>query len=403
MKKMLLIVLGLFVVLCTPVVFGVVIQGSKPYVQKFHHPKMDYQLAQKAKAEARAARLAALEPQVPDTGTPKAEFTEVNHDFGLMAPQSTSRHTFQVRNTGDGYLRLTPGGTSCKCTDLIVDKTPIAPGGVGEVIMEWNSDISRPSFRQYSYVKTNDPDQPEVKLEIHGRVRVVLGQDPPEQWFSRLIRGETATDSFVIYSQELESFQLGDFVSSWSGLTWEVKPAPVEKLQTLNAKCGYEVTLTTPSTFEENQFTHWLRYEAIPDDASQSPRPGQIMVHGRVLRCLSVYGHNLLEGGVIDLGVVDEGESATSHLYIRSRSFDGELKILKVEVEPEFLDVQVRPFSGEGAERTFHLDVTIPDTAPTCRYDQGEWGSVRIHTNHPIAPDVKLKVQMHVRKPIVFE
>jgi len=384
-------------VLSAPVLWAISQSNDKPYI-----PTLRWRKPKNMPAPP-VANNEEDQTEEEETGVPVAVFSDILHDFDLMPPHTLGEHIFTVTNQGDGDLRIKKGTTTCKCTGIEVLDPVIPPGGEGRVKLMWKTSDSQTRFRHWGNVTTNDPQLEEEQLTIQGRVKVELGQFPGELSFDRLIRGQPATQPLLIFSQEWESFQLGDLATSWDGADWKIKPANKKTLAQVEAKSGYVVTFTTTAEFAEDRFSHWLRYEAIPGDAAIPPKSGESMIECRVLRSLSVYGSQMRAGGVIDLGQVDAGEAATSHLMLRSRSFDGELNIESIECEPKYLQVELSPFNGEGLDRTFHLDVTVPANAPPGRFRPGKFGRIEVTTNHPLDPVVDLKVELHVRKPVVFK
>ncbi len=69
----------------------------------------------------------------------KMEFYETKHDFGDVKEGDKVRHTYKFKNTGTNPLLISKVTVGCGCTSPSFSKEPVAPGGEGEVTLEFNS------------------------------------------------------------------------------------------------------------------------------------------------------------------------------------------------------------------------------------------------------------------------
>jgi hypothetical protein len=69
----------------------------------------------------------------------KMEFYETKHDFGSIKDGDKVRHAYKFKNTGTNPLLISKVTVGCGCTSPSFSKEPIAPGGEGEVVLEFNS------------------------------------------------------------------------------------------------------------------------------------------------------------------------------------------------------------------------------------------------------------------------
>ena len=81
------------------------------------------------------------------------------------------RHVFEIQNKGQAPLKIVDFRTGCSCTVADFDRT-IPPGGTGRIVLgikiyrEW----AGREFRKASWVMTNDPVSPQVRLIMSGNV-----------------------------------------------------------------------------------------------------------------------------------------------------------------------------------------------------------------------------------------
>jgi hypothetical protein len=69
----------------------------------------------------------------------KMEFFETKHDFGKIKEGDKVRYAYKFKNTGTNPLLISKVTVGCGCTSPSFTKEPIAPGGEGEIVLEFNS------------------------------------------------------------------------------------------------------------------------------------------------------------------------------------------------------------------------------------------------------------------------
>ncbi|MCB0700800.1 MAG: DUF1573 domain-containing protein [Chitinophagaceae bacterium] len=66
-------------------------------------------------------------------------FDSTKHDFGTITEGQIARHKYHFKNTGENPLLISKAIASCGCTVPSYPKAPIAPGGEGDILVEFNS------------------------------------------------------------------------------------------------------------------------------------------------------------------------------------------------------------------------------------------------------------------------
>jgi hypothetical protein len=74
--------------------------------------------------------------QVPVT---RITYDETMVDLGVVEEGTLAKHTFSFKNTGNAPLIIQGAYGSCGCTVPKFSKDPIAPGGTGEIYVEFDS------------------------------------------------------------------------------------------------------------------------------------------------------------------------------------------------------------------------------------------------------------------------
>ncbi len=110
-------------------------------------------------------------------GHPEIRVTPTSHDFGEI-PKEAVNYTFTVENTGIGPLEIKKVSTSCACTTAKIDSERIEQGQSASMLVTFDPNamekIEENVFR-IVYIKSNDPEQPEVEIEI--RAKVIGGEN----------------------------------------------------------------------------------------------------------------------------------------------------------------------------------------------------------------------------------
>lgn len=63
----------------------------------------------------------------------------VQHDFGDLPYQESTRHVWTYRNVSKDSISIDVVRPGCGCTTPVLDSLPIAPGAVGKVTIEFDA------------------------------------------------------------------------------------------------------------------------------------------------------------------------------------------------------------------------------------------------------------------------
>lgn len=101
---------------------------------------------------------------------PKASSQQMEFDFGSVEQGQIATHNFILVNNGGAILKINDVHASCGCTAAKPDKIELAPGESTNIKVEFNSTGRTGKQEKYIFVKTNDPDNPELKFTFTGKV-----------------------------------------------------------------------------------------------------------------------------------------------------------------------------------------------------------------------------------------
>lgn len=100
--------------------------------------------------------------------TTSIEFTEPVFEFGNVNEGDTAKHEFTFKNTGSEPLYVKDARASCGCTTPAWTKDPIAPGGEGKILVQFNSNGRAGVFNKTVTVFANtEPEATIVTIKGH--------------------------------------------------------------------------------------------------------------------------------------------------------------------------------------------------------------------------------------------
>lgn len=98
------------------------------------------QAAKNADQETNSTENTAGTSAQANDGIGKMDFEETVYDFGTIKEGEVVKHVFKFENTGTSPVILSQVSASCGCTTPKFTTTPVLPGKVGEIAVEFNSD-----------------------------------------------------------------------------------------------------------------------------------------------------------------------------------------------------------------------------------------------------------------------
>ena len=100
---------------------------------------------------------------------PLISFETTLIDYGIIENNSNGIRTFGFKNIGDQDLIIRNVKSSCGCTIPKKPAGPLAPGGVSEIVVRYDTNREGP-FRKTSTVTTNIEKNHITALKIKGTV-----------------------------------------------------------------------------------------------------------------------------------------------------------------------------------------------------------------------------------------
>jgi len=150
----------------------------------------------------------------------KISFANPKHDFGQLKAESGSiKHKFEFTNTGNQHLLINEVKSSCGCTSPDWTRQPIAPGGKGFIIAEFDPKDEHGTFDKSLTVISNALESPST-LRITGTVASndvnvlfpeLIGDlrlESKRVSIAKIGNSETLTQTLKVYNQSAKALQI---------------------------------------------------------------------------------------------------------------------------------------------------------------------------------------------------
>ncbi len=208
-----------------------------------------------------------------------------NYDFGTVLEGDPVKHEFTIKNTGQADLVIGHVQTSCGCTVAQSDKKRLAPGEETQLPVTFDTRHERGHASRRIDVYTNDPQTPDLALEIQGVVRRESEATPDEVFFDAVRKGtEQSREVTIAYNGKAKDFRLTKVSKSTSHIAITQEPG-------LKLKVALLKTMP-PGPFQDTV------------ELATTGRPVEIPVYGRVV------GDLVTEPAQVSFGILPHGQGA---------------------------------------------------------------------------------------------
>lgn len=207
------------------------------------------------------------------------------YDFGTVLEGTPVKHEFTVKNTGQADLVIGHVQTSCGCTVAQSDKKRLAPGEETLLPVTFDTRHERGHASRRIDVYTNDPQTPDVALEIQGIVRRESEATPDEVFFDAVRKGsQPSREVAITYNGKAKDFRITKVSNSNPSITVTQEPD-------LKLKVGLLMTMPA-GPFQDTV------------EVATTGRPVEIPVYGRVV------GDLVTEPAQVSFGILPHGQGA---------------------------------------------------------------------------------------------
>lgn len=346
-------------------------------------------------AEVKASKVDASKtiekPEIVTEGPlPKAVAEKTEFNFGRMALGSKSKTTFEIRNEGEGDLKLKAGEPTCQCTLFSLSKETVAPGESSILTISWNAKMVDRNFQHGGPVYTNDPERESINFVVMGRVGIDYEMQPTEMWNAGdTSEGGHAEVEGIIFSAIYSDFEIDRIETDVDYITSEVEELGGQDLAEINGLRGYKIRLVVAPEFPpgevEQSFRIFLKGRTDPIGGVVSARRlGPI-------RILPTPGVTYTEKDKrLRLGTFPSSVGKEVDVMLLVDKLDKPLELTKIDVAPPFVSVDLSPI-GTGNKR-YRLRISVPAGVQRGLRTLDNPVRVRLQTNHPQHQSIELDV-----------
>ncbi len=155
--------------------------------------------------------------QEPEVLAPKIVCDEPVYDFGQRANTEFVEHAYVIRNEGSLSLEIRGVRATCGCTAVKPDDNVIPPGGETKIQARLDLRGRRGMQIKSIVIQSNDPQTPNLNLQMRGTAIEGLRAQPSTLFFGRLAPDGARTRPFEVLSGR-GPFQILDIRTDNPGL-----------------------------------------------------------------------------------------------------------------------------------------------------------------------------------------
>lgn len=294
-------------------------------------------------------------------------------DFGTLAQGEIREAQVAIHNDGTETLAIQKIESDCGCTVAQAPDSLIAPGGVTQLHVSFQTRTFSGSVTKNIFLTTNDPASPRATLTLKAFIRAQVSIRPASIDFGAVPAGETRRETVTI------------------------KAAAADTLRILGLEFPRELmTTTTESVPGGDSLTVRLHLD-LRSDAPRGPfratglvrtnlKSDKLTVH----LTGQVHGFFRVEPGAVSLGQIRQGATKTATIKLTGTG-SGARRVTGATCTAPFLAAEVlEPQPG----RVYEVRVTLLSSAPAGKVTE----SLTILTDDPLQPRITLDVRGNVRQ-----
>ncbi len=329
---------------------------------------------------------------------PKAIACERLYEFGRMGIGERKVHRFRIENRGAAPLVIAKGPTECKCTISNLSARSVPPGGSADVEVAWAPREAEPAFEKSAIIWTNDPELPEIRFRIAGKVARALAVTPTA-WHAGLVAEDQEGKAVGMVVSDLDAgFKILSVESPDPNVKATYKPLSAAALDRLGMLGGYEFTVRVGNGIPLGPFRARLKIVTSLEPKTPLPievtarRPGPI----RILSAGTA--HWSAEKSLLNLGRFRHEEGCRTELPAYIDHMPGEFRVLGVKSTDTFVKVSVEPnASGDtkagGDQQAVRFVFEVPPGSPPVNYFTQRPVHITVETNHPVLKTIGFDLQ----------
>lgn len=306
---------------------------------------------------------------------PDIRFEERTYDFGIAGQQEEIVHEYRFKNIGKETLVIKSVSSSCGCIARILSPKTIPSGESGSIKVTFETRKYRGKHTKSIFVRTNDPDEPEIELEISGVIETEVAIVPEFLYFGEVEKGKTITKEIKLIQIGKEKLRLEKVDISAKYLSTHISNFKDEHNQ------GFKINVSlNPDTAPVGKIAEVV---TLHTNLKKHPRI-DIPVAGNVL------GRIRVKPQMLSLGSVKKGEPASQKVEVTAVD-KTDFQITKADTSLPFISTEV--FRNKGF---VEITLKVDEGAPAGRLE----GEISIRTDDPDQSLIKVPFYGVIEKEI---
>jgi Protein of unknown function (DUF1573) len=328
---------------------------------------------------------------------PKAVTVGVRvHEFGAMALNEEKKHTFSIKNGGQGPLELEVGPSSCKCTVGKLSKKHVMPGESVDVELSWRGKEVSMNFSQFATIWTNDPDTPDIQFKVYGKVVEKYVVIPEHDWHAGHVTDVQDGETTAQIASMVDRFKITSVESTNPHVHVAFVPLDVMTLLSLKGKAGYQMTVKVDREMPIGTFRVPVRIhttlegnKTIEIDVTGTRSGPILFLPPRGIGLWQSEKHRLDMGRVRP--EVGSKVSIPAIIYGTKDKFS----IEKVVSDADFLKVSLEqnPEIAQGEQQGVLFVFELPPHSPAVTRMSPNSAHVTLVTNHPKLKEINFEIE----------
>jgi hypothetical protein len=320
-------------------------------------------------------------------------------DFGSLLVNTEGRHTFRIENKGEGPLIIAKGPVECSCLVSKLSAHEIPPGGCAEVELRWKPLAADSEFHKSAIFWTNDPNRPQLRLSVDGRISPVAAVIPGK-WNAGIVTEDREGKAVGTITSEFDDqFKIVSAQPTDSNVRVVFKPIAKDVLQRSGLRGGYEFTATVGKGIQLGPWRSLLRILTTLKDSGPieveltALRTGPILF----LPAIPIVGtaHWDSEKLLLNMERFPRARGSKAAVPAIISAMKDEFRILDVRsTSYPFIKVSVEqdPAIANGGRQGVRFVFEVPSGAPAVTHMVRDPVRVTVTTNHPTLHQIDFAV-----------
>ena len=313
---------------------------------------------------------------------------DTTYNFGTLPQRATGKHTWTIKNEGEGDLEIWMAHATCSCTVAKFKdgtKAIVKPGETTEIDLEFETRENNGEYVKGAEIGSNDPAMLSFPLNVKGLVFPAVQTYPPEPVanLSTISNDEPAhVVKFAVYSKDRPETKVVKVTCSSKNIEAVVRPMSADEKKRMPPELTEKaeiVSITVKDTLPLGLF----REEVIV--TTDHPKQPEVRygVAGSMLGPVNLQPARLIMHDVSGKA----GAAGELAVVVRNK------RPTKVEIvkKPDGVQAEILP-AANGAAGRYRLVVTVPPGTPPVRIEE----LIVLKTDHPKAAELKVPLSIWV-------